>query len=625
MPETNHTNITEPNALNKSDSPSSAPTTSFKLTTSKAPSHIPTKSVTPSKSANPSNIPSLIPTTIPSNRPSSVPTSVYHEPSNPITESSAKFASAIEPDAAMKRDSPTVASTMSFKPTTSKSPSDVPTKSVAPSMSANPSNSPSLMPNATTHVPNNQSPESNQKLTGRPELSTPSSALPSQLPSMVRDGTVGHLSNGPTPSPSSSLVPPASGMQVEARSSVGGHSGTWPPALVVTDVSLGMEAYAHSQATPDPGIYDVGNSLVAPFDRTDVMNLTLYNLLYTLTRSSRDVKAIEFEQLAELTDSYLEQFMTNQLNKNPKVLQVQTSRTKVPSLEDFTTRIVSISPGPSTRITVNFESRATYKITAASVPTITELDQALARAFSGEFLMFYLELIHGLPANNAFATVDRIAFEFNTTNHITMNSTSGLTESVSLDFGVYYLDYKVSVTRRPSLDDLNEIKALNDVYLQAFVISRLSAVSGAPMVELVSKVLSSSPVQERVIRVVFKPTAVFGLSSMVATPTLQELDGARLAAFSSENLNGYVDMLNSLPQFNVFRTTILVTPEGTSNVVTKQEKKEETVRVAILAAFSFACVTLIGIAVRLKLKYARKGEKRELLRIDKKLATTTFV
>jgi hypothetical protein len=118
--------------------------------------------------------------------------------------------------------------------------------------------------------------------------------------------------------------------------------------------------------------------------------LTPYALAYAGNEDRMPMRS-ELTELTELTRRYLELFMFNEF-----------SQTSFTILDDFITRFVTSAFIMGAPIVVEFNSTARFDPTSAVLPMVSQLDEALVMAFSGENLDSYILLLATLPDGNVF-------------------------------------------------------------------------------------------------------------------------------------------------------------------------------------------------------------------------------
>jgi hypothetical protein len=139
---------------------------------------------------------------------------------------------------------------------------------------------------------------------------------------------------------------------------------------------------APSAATPAPTSVD---SVEVQADK--------YTLFYTLAEP-RLPSSEEFEELAEITRTYLEEYMQDEYGDD---------------LNSFLTFMVFQEYQDGGPVQCDYRSIGSFDGNANSIPSSSELEDIIDQAFSDPQIQEYLKRVNDLPSPNAFSTTESIS------------------------------------------------------------------------------------------------------------------------------------------------------------------------------------------------------------------------
>jgi hypothetical protein len=320
-----------------------------------------------------------------------------------------------------------------------------------------------------------------------------------------------------------------------------------------------------------------------PSASAKLVDLTPFVLEFDLQNSAVSSRALEL--IAGLANSYLANYMMEKINEQQQYGE---------ELELFKTSLVSHNAPGDQRglLQVEFQSVAAFSESATETMSIQEMDQLLAAAFDGRLKVDFLDLLKYLPDENVFSGAINVRFDFAPIDLRTPATLTSRPTSVTLSH--FNLNYRTANKkgRNPSVFDIFALEEITNMYLRSFVLREFK-LSTALIAEFSTTIVEHWQL-EGTITVKYESTIDCKLKSPVAIPTKEELDAVRSTAFSYEHdhLNGYVDMLNSLPHTNMFSSTFSVYSEGT--VPPSEDASKRLNYILVLVAALYAKLVLVA-------------------------------
>lgn len=129
--------------------------------------------------------------------------------------------------------------------------------------------------------------------------------------------------------------------------------------------------------------------------------------------------------------------------------------------------------------------------------------------------------------------------------------------SVSIGLSAFEVVYTVGDNTLPQRQQYDELTALTNAYLDAYMKERFQSQTQATLVALVTERKTGRWVADKPITLVYESTAFFD-PVFDALPSQATLDTVLSDAFAQDNIQPYLDGLASLPTSNIFRTTTSV-------------------------------------------------------------------
>jgi hypothetical protein len=121
----------------------------------------------------------------------------------------------------------------------------------------------------------------------------------------------------------------------------------------------------------------------------------------------------------------------------------------------------------------------------------------------------------------------------------------------------YTLEYTTTNDRIPFRSEYLEVVEVTRSYLSGFFIDQFANSDQTLLTEFLTLFVDSRFDFDQPVPIEYESTAIFDNSSAVV-PGVAMLDRTLESAFEGDNLNGFIGMLQALPQGNVFSTTIFV-------------------------------------------------------------------
>jgi hypothetical protein len=143
------------------------------------------------------------------------------------------------------------------------------------------------------------------------------------------------------------------------------------------------------------------------------------------------------------------------------------------------------------------------------------------------------------------------------------SSSSGPPDSIAVELENFTLEFTVTLEAMPLREDLAELEATTDAYLDEYMKTRYEKATAIDLILFSTELVTSSYATGEPIPVEFKTTAYFSKDSS-DIPKDDVLQDVRDEAFLGDALQDYIDLLNELAVGNVFQTTESVELSGSS-------------------------------------------------------------
>ena len=155
--------------------------------------------------------------------------------------------------------------------------------------------------------------------------------------------------------------------------------------------------------------------------------------------------------------------------------------------------------------------------------------------------------------------------------------------------------YTITDDKRPPFrSELLEVVELTRIYLDRYFISRYESSELTNLSKVMTLFTTTSFEFGEAIPIGYESSAVFE-SSSILIPNTGDLDDILVSAFEGDNLDGYIGMLQALPQSNMFSSTIIVNLVETVDE-SSSEKSEDTSENTLAQTITLAATVIAGTA-----------------------------
>jgi hypothetical protein len=180
--------------------------------------------------------------------------------------------------------------------------------------------------------------------------------------------------------------------------------------------------------------------------------------------------------------------------------------------------------------------------------------------------------------------------------------------TIQLKLPPFTLEYEIPDFQEPTQSDLTELESLTAAYLKSNIFGALAS-SDVLLEDFLTDIVSvQSDPDSLVVLITFESTALFDPLSPVI-PTEGQIVDEIINAFTGEELNGYLGMVQALPNMNLFSDTSQVFLVGTPDPDPNPVEASDASAVTAIAAAA-AGIVLLSSGVAALLYYRRRRRRR---------------